>query len=369
MCLVGYIAGRSPGFKALQNLIVNSWHCEASLTIHESGWLIFKFAKDTDKLNVLSGGPYLVYGRPLILRTMPEYFDFSSSAMHTIPVWVKFPNLPLKCWSLKCLSKIDSVLGKPVQSDMLTSTMSRLSYARVLVKVNLLSDLRYSIEDTLPNGSLLHQQVIYETLPWFCKHCKTLGHLTSTCPKAPPSKVPSPQQAHETAPVLNSTKDRDSVFNRLGPQQGSPVVVYSEANLPTDCAPPPMQVEAECVSESGVAAPNSGGWELVQSKRVRRKVSPSRQPHVVPCPTQGHSHLLHRDHQLPPSVSGSLPTSAPAPNDLTGFRTDKGKSVVVPGAPCPPISHTAGMPPKRKAQQRTGGVYGRGEGLPPPSPS
>jgi hypothetical protein len=43
--------------------------------------------------------------------------------------------------------------------------------------------------------------------------------------------------------------------------------------------------------------------------------------------------------------------------------------VVVPGAPCPPISHTAGMPPKRKAQQRTGGVYGRGEGLPPPSPS
>jgi hypothetical protein len=43
--------------------------------------------------------------------------------------------------------------------------------------------------------------------------------------------------------------------------------------------------------------------------------------------------------------------------------------VVVPGAPCPPMSHTAGMPPKRKAQQRTGGVYGRDEGLPPPSSS
>ena len=96
-CLVGYIASRSLGFKALQNFIVNTWHCEASLTIHASGWLIFKFANDAAKLNALSRGPYLAYGRPLILRAMPEYFDFFSSDMHTDPVWVKFPNLPLKC--------------------------------------------------------------------------------------------------------------------------------------------------------------------------------------------------------------------------------------------------------------------------------
>ncbi|KAJ6880890.1 hypothetical protein NC652_034041 [Populus alba x Populus x berolinensis] len=55
LCLVGYIAGRYTGFKALQNLIDNTWKCKASLTIHESGWLIFKFANEDDKLNVLSG--------------------------------------------------------------------------------------------------------------------------------------------------------------------------------------------------------------------------------------------------------------------------------------------------------------------------
>ena len=49
-----------------------------------------------DKLNVLFDGPYLVYVKPLILKTMLEYFDFSSSDMHNILVWVKFPNLPLK---------------------------------------------------------------------------------------------------------------------------------------------------------------------------------------------------------------------------------------------------------------------------------
>jgi hypothetical protein len=40
----------------------------------------------------------------------------------------------LSCWSPRCLSKIASVLGKPLQSDRLTSSMSRLSYARVLVE-------------------------------------------------------------------------------------------------------------------------------------------------------------------------------------------------------------------------------------------
>jgi len=49
------------------------------LSIHETGWLIFKFTNEDDKLNVLNGGPYLVFGRPLMLRAIPEYFDFSTS--------------------------------------------------------------------------------------------------------------------------------------------------------------------------------------------------------------------------------------------------------------------------------------------------
>jgi hypothetical protein len=43
----------------------------------------------------LNGGPYQVFGQPLMLRAMPEYFEFSTSEMHTIPVWVKFPSLPI----------------------------------------------------------------------------------------------------------------------------------------------------------------------------------------------------------------------------------------------------------------------------------
>jgi hypothetical protein len=62
---------------------------------------------------------------------MTKFFDFSSEEMSRVPVWVKFPNLPLCCWSPTCLSKIASVLGKPIQCDQPTSTLCRISYARV----------------------------------------------------------------------------------------------------------------------------------------------------------------------------------------------------------------------------------------------
>ena len=151
--------------------------------MHESGWLVYKFQSEEDKWSVLGKGSYLVYGRPLILRSMSEYFNFSTSEMSQVPVWIQFPSLPLKCWTPICLSKLASVLGKPLQCDKFTATKERISYARVLVEVDLLADLRSSINVSLPNGNTLIQKVIYETLPKFCKHCKVLGHSTGTCSK------------------------------------------------------------------------------------------------------------------------------------------------------------------------------------------
>jgi hypothetical protein len=43
LCIVGYVAGKSPGFKVLSNIISSTWRCEASLAIHESGWLVYRF--------------------------------------------------------------------------------------------------------------------------------------------------------------------------------------------------------------------------------------------------------------------------------------------------------------------------------------
>jgi len=149
--------------------------------MYDSGWLIYTFSSEADKLAVLSGSPDYVFGRPLVLKSMPEYFDFAATDMSRVPVWVKFPNLPFKCWSPTCLSKITSVIGKPIHCDMLTTSVSRLSYARVLIEVDLLVELPNSINIVLPNGMPLLKLVVYKTIPRFCKHCRVLGHIDSIC--------------------------------------------------------------------------------------------------------------------------------------------------------------------------------------------
>jgi len=44
--------------------------------MHDSGWLIFSFSSKLEMFEVLGGSPYFVFGRPLILKVMPEFFLF-----------------------------------------------------------------------------------------------------------------------------------------------------------------------------------------------------------------------------------------------------------------------------------------------------
>jgi len=185
LCIIGYIAGKFSGYTTLNNLI-GKWKCSPKLTVHDSGWLIHNFTSEADKIVVLSRGPYSIFGRPLVLKFMLEYFDFVATDMSMVLVWVRFPNLPLQCWSPTCLSKIAGVLGKLLQCDLLITSMSMLSYARVLIEVDLLPALPTTINIVLPNGMPLLQLVVYELLllPKFFMHCRLLGLTESICNKA-----------------------------------------------------------------------------------------------------------------------------------------------------------------------------------------
>jgi hypothetical protein len=316
LCIVGYVAGKSPGFKALENIISSSWKCEASLTIHESGWLVYRFNNVDDKLVVLANGPYLIYGRPLIIKAMPEYFDFGTDEMSCVPVWVKFPNLPLKCWSPRCLSKIASKLGTPIQSDQLTFSMSRISYVRVLVELDLLGDLKSSIVINLPNGATLNQPVIYETLPRFCKLCKVLGHNTGTCTSHPAPVVARPLGKNNLPPIV-ATRGR-SVFDRLGsvaePNLGKTKGQIGESSQNYD----PMTTEAAVATD---------GWEIIKSKKARKSpgIPVSATPataQVLTTPLEVKHLLTHLQEVFVPLFATSL-SSIMGKNQLEQTHTGK----------------------------------------------
>lgn len=172
------------GYSALTKFMSTTQNCDASLTIHDSGWLVFKFNPEADKLAIMHGGPYSVFGRLLVLKAMPEFFYFSLADMSTVSIQVRFPNLPLECQYVACLSKIASVIGKPLYCDGLTNNMSRLSFARVMIEVDLLAILPNSINIILPNRGPMVQPIVYESLPKFCKFYRLLRHNITMCSKA-----------------------------------------------------------------------------------------------------------------------------------------------------------------------------------------
>ncbi|KAK4400031.1 hypothetical protein Sango_1109200 [Sesamum angolense] len=147
-CLVGYIAEKFPGLKALRALS-QSWG--ASFQLHDSGWLIFRFARAEDRQRILAGGPYFVYGRPLLLKIMPDCFEFKEDDISLTPVWATLPSLPFECWHPNALGKIGSHLGTPIAMDSLTMKMERVSYARILVEVDASKKLVDHVEFILPN--------------------------------------------------------------------------------------------------------------------------------------------------------------------------------------------------------------------------
>ncbi|KAL0367897.1 UNVERIFIED_CONTAM: hypothetical protein Scaly_1008600 [Sesamum calycinum] len=177
-CIVGYIVGKFSGLQAIRALS-KSWG--ASFQQHDSGWLVFRFARDDDRQRILAGGPYFIYDRSLLLKAMSDCFEFKDDDISLTPVWAILPSLPLECWHPNALGKIGFRLGTPIAIDSLTMRMERVSYARILVEVDASKTLVDQVEFKLPNGVTQRHPVVYEYMPKFCTECNRFGHHKSSC--------------------------------------------------------------------------------------------------------------------------------------------------------------------------------------------
>ncbi|KAK4422065.1 hypothetical protein Salat_2157400 [Sesamum alatum] len=182
--LVGYIAGKFPGLKAICAL-AQSWG--ASFHQHDSGWL-----------------------STLLLKNMPDCFKFKDDDISVTPVWAIFPSLPLECWHPNALGKIGSRLGTPIAMESLTMSMERVSYARILVEVDASKKLVDQVEFVLPNGVTRKQPVVYEFTPKFCSECHRFGHSKDSCKGSLPPTTAAATNATTTVQPVVPKKVQDS---------------------------------------------------------------------------------------------------------------------------------------------------------------
>ncbi|XP_019262280.1 PREDICTED: uncharacterized protein LOC109240111 [Nicotiana attenuata] len=158
-------------------------------------------------------------------------FKFDPGSVSVIPLWITFPGLPLGFWSTEALSKLASVVGKPLYTDKIAAEMEKVSYARVLVETDISQPLPDSFAMQTKRGVII-QQIEYEWKPKFCCDCIRFGHNSNECwlkemqEKAVEVKVQhreawkKNQQHRGTMKWMPKEKRKDDVIQHTRPEVG-----------------------------------------------------------------------------------------------------------------------------------------------------
>lgn len=86
----------------------------------------------------------------------------SKEPLQVIHVWVTFPNLPIQYWAPGSRGRIASCLGKPICINKLIAKGERVSYARILMEMDVSLALPEEIPIELPGGKCRLQTIEYE---------------------------------------------------------------------------------------------------------------------------------------------------------------------------------------------------------------
>ncbi|KAK4720345.1 hypothetical protein R3W88_010578 [Solanum pinnatisectum] len=176
--LIAYVIGEYLGYNTMTRYISLNWTAVAKpdVYLHKEGYYIVKFQNLNDMNEILYIGPYTINNGPIILKQWCPDFDFGSKFLTDIPLWVNFPKLPLNYWGVGSLSRIASAIGVPLFAEECTTKQTRISYARMLIEVNVTKPIPQQITVMDPNGVTFMQEVVLEWRPQYCDKCQKIRH-------------------------------------------------------------------------------------------------------------------------------------------------------------------------------------------------
>ncbi|CAO2840943.1 unnamed protein product [Amaranthus hypochondriacus] len=176
--IVVYVVGGNVNTDILKGFIRKHWAFVSMPVVHahEEGYFIVKFNTENERNETLNGGPYFLNRAPMIVKQWTMNFNFRDEILRVIPVWIRLPSLPLHCWGEESLSRIVSAVGVPVLADECTAKQLKVSYARVLVEVDVTKEFVKDIRVRDNCGHEFVQKAIPEWRLFYCHKCNKLGH-------------------------------------------------------------------------------------------------------------------------------------------------------------------------------------------------
>ncbi|XP_058783636.1 uncharacterized protein LOC131658346 [Vicia villosa] len=177
-----FALGETLSMHAVKNFMEKSWNFVAlpELYFNDAGYFIVRFKSYEDQTKVMEQGPYFIYVKPIFLKYWSIDFELKADLLRVLPLWITLPNLPLYLWGEKSISNITSDVGRPITTDECTARKLRISYARVLVEVDITRPIKESVTIRDHSGKEWEQQIEYEWRPKYCQTCLKIGHDCAT---------------------------------------------------------------------------------------------------------------------------------------------------------------------------------------------
>ncbi|KAL4341260.1 hypothetical protein GQ457_08G016750 [Hibiscus cannabinus] len=179
------LLGRSIGYQTLLNRIHLIWKPKGAMSLIDldNNYFLVRFAVEEDFRNVLTNGPWTIFGSYLTVQPWSRGFSTKEEYLSQTMVWVRLPNLPYRYYTKSLFRYIAAAIGKVVRIDYNTSEAKRGRFARLAILVDLKKPL---VSGIVIDGQ--RQDIKYEGLPEICFKCGMYGHLSDSC-GAVPKKV------------------------------------------------------------------------------------------------------------------------------------------------------------------------------------
>jgi hypothetical protein len=183
--LVGQFLDKPLPYYIVKRTVESIWaqYGKIEVFILENGLYLFKFADEKSRDEVLEAKVWYIANKALILRKRTPSMQLLKISLSSVPIWIKFRNLPIEFWNATCLSYVASSIGKPICVYSITEEQLRLGFARVLVVVDMESGFPKEIEIVGVDRGRVVVGIEYPWLLLKCKKCKSFGHLSHSYTK------------------------------------------------------------------------------------------------------------------------------------------------------------------------------------------
>ncbi|KAL2931886.1 hypothetical protein RDABS01_037296 [Bienertia sinuspersici] len=184
LMLIGKLwAKKNVNPNALIDTLTGIWNPRNGLEARriDKNMFSFQLFHYRDKARVLDGQPWHFDKYPLCLSAIDEDGKPIEKDLHTIPVWVRFYNLPFRGrGDVGNAQMLASKIGTFLQFDKSYDIeIERSIRIRVLVDVE--KPLKDTVKLKIRGGDSIKIMVKYERLPLFCFICGKLGHGDREC--------------------------------------------------------------------------------------------------------------------------------------------------------------------------------------------